>query len=73
MAEAVVSPTLGLTHYGKAALDQKLLGKPLFVHRLTQGIPRCRRIAQSKTLCHLMGNVALATGQARWLGRRITQ
>ena len=32
-----------------------------------------RRIAQPKTHCHLMGNVALATGQARWLGRRITQ
>src|SRR5215510_15322007 len=73
MAEAVVGPTLGLTHHSKATLDQKFLGKPLFVHRLTQSIPRCRRIAQPKTPCHLMRNEALTTGQARWLGHRITQ
>src|SRR6266566_1939224 len=73
MAEAVVGPMLGLTHHGKTTLNQQFLRKPLFVHRLTESIPRCRRIAQPKTPCHLMGNVALATGQARWLGRRIAQ
>src|SRR5215475_393524 len=62
MAETVVSPTLGLAHHSKATLNQKFLRKPLFVHRLPKGIPCCRRIAQSKTLYHLMGNVALATG-----------
>src|SRR5215510_11558072 len=73
MAEAVVGPTLGLSYHSKATLNQKFLRKPLFVHRLTEGIPCCRRIAKSKTHCHVMGNVALATGQTRWLGRRITQ
>src|SRR5215475_3972811 len=73
MAEAVVGPTLGLTYHSKTTLNQKFLRKPLFVHRLTQGIPCCWRIAKSKTHYHLMGNVALATGQARRLGRRITQ
>src|SRR5215475_15403622 len=73
MAEAVVGPTLGLAHHGKATLDHKFLRKSLFVHRLTQGIPCCWRITQSKTYCHLVGNVALATGQARWLGHRIAQ
>ena len=73
MAEAVVGPTLRLTHRCKPALYQQFLGKPLFLHRLTQGIPCCRCIAQPKTRYHLMRNLTLATGQARWLGRRIAQ
>jgi ferredoxin len=44
MVKAVMGPALGLTHYGKPTLDQQFLGKPLFVHGLTQGIPGCRRI-----------------------------
>src|SRR5437660_4178252 len=73
VAEAVVGPPLGLAHHGKATLDHKVLRKPLFVHRLTESIPCCRRIAQSKTHGRLIGNVALATGQARWLGHWIAQ
>src|SRR5437867_3777598 len=73
MTEAVVGPPLGLAHHGKTTLDHKVLRKPLFVHRLTESIPCCRRIAQSKTHGRLMGNVALATGQARWLGQWIAQ
>ena len=49
VSEAVIRPTLGLTHYRETTLHQEVVGKPLFLHRLIEGIPGCRRITQPKT------------------------
>src|SRR5438128_2506123 len=47
--------------------------EPLFLHRLIQSIPRCRRVAQPKTDGYLLRHLALTTGSPRCLGCRVSK
>src|SRR5262249_1131866 len=60
-------------YYCQPTLYQEVMGEPLFLHRLIQSIPRCRRVAQPKTDGHLLGQLTLATGSAGRLGRLIAE
>src|SRR5262249_8252704 len=73
VTKAVVGSTLGLSDYRQTTLDQQVMREPLFLHRLIQSIPRCRRVAQPKTDRHFLCYLARARGRAGCVGRRIAE